>query len=181
MSESEEEWTALLRSANAGDAAAYRAFLDRIAPVLRGIVHTRGRHLGPETCEDILQETLLAIHAKRHTWNPDSPVRPWLYAIARHKVVDAFRRRGSRIDLPIEDFADTLPAPEADGATLRRDALRLIGRLDDRSAALVTAIGIEGRDAAEVGAALSMSDGAVRVALHRALKRLAALYKDETG
>lgn len=180
MAEREEEWAALLQSANAGDAAAYRAFLDSVAPVLRGIVRARGHHLGVECCEDIVQETLLAIHMKRRTWQPDSPVGPWLYAIARHKVVDAFRRRGSRIDLPVEDFAETLANPAGDEEALRRrDALRLIGRLDARSVALVTAVGIEGLDAAEAGRRLSMSEGAVRVALHRALKRLAALHEDE--
>ncbi len=57
-----------------------------------------------------MQETLLAIHQKRHTWREDMPVRPWLYAIVRYKVVDAFRARGRRVQVPIEDFAEVLPA-----------------------------------------------------------------------
>ena len=64
----------------------------------------------PDVCEDIVQETLLAIHQKRHTWREDMAVRPWLYAIVRYKVVDAFRARGRRVQLPIDDFADVLPA-----------------------------------------------------------------------
>jgi DNA-directed RNA polymerase specialized sigma24 family protein len=60
--------------------------------------------MGPEQCEDILQDVLLSIHLKRQTWREDAPIRPWLYAIARHKVVDAFRARGTRINVSIDDF-----------------------------------------------------------------------------
>jgi RNA polymerase sigma-70 factor (ECF subfamily) len=165
---------ALLRAANAGDAAAYARFLRAVAPVLRGVVRSRGlQGLGEAGCEDVVQEVLLAIHLKRHTWRSDEPVRPWLYAIARYKVVDAFRARGRRIDPPIEDFADTLPAPSMRDPTEQGDMDRLIARLDPRAAMIVRGIGIEGESAAETGARLGMSEGAVRVALHRAFKQLA--------
>ncbi len=122
-----------------------------------------------------MQETLLAIHQKRQTWREDMAVRPWLYAIVRYKVVDAFRARGRRITVPIEDFAEVLPAePEAD-PTERSDALRVIGELDPRSARIVRAIGLDGASISETSAALDMTETAVRVALHRGLKRLAQL------
>jgi DNA-directed RNA polymerase specialized sigma24 family protein len=91
-----------MRAANRGDAVAYRRLLDAITPVLRGVVRARGASLGHEAREDVVQEVLLAVHLKRQTWREDQPLRPWLYAIARHKVVDAFRARGQRVDLPIE-------------------------------------------------------------------------------
>ncbi len=103
-----DDWVELLRAANGGDDRAYADFLKQVTPVLRGIVRAKGSSLGVTACEDIVQEVLLAIHLKRHTWNAEAPVRPWLYAIARHKVIDAFRGRGKRIDLPIEDFAESL-------------------------------------------------------------------------
>jgi DNA-directed RNA polymerase specialized sigma24 family protein len=84
-----------MRAANRGDATAYRRLLQAVTPVLRGVVRARGAALGPEGCEDVVQEVLLAIHLKRQTWREDAPLRPWLYAIARHKVVDAFRAAGS--------------------------------------------------------------------------------------
>jgi len=175
MTERHDDWAPLLRAANAGDGRAYAAFLRRVAPVVRGIVRARGTSLGGAACEDIVQEVLLAIHLKRHTWRPEAPLRPWVYAIARYKVVDAFRARGRRVHLPIEDFADHLPAEAGRDPTEASDMLKMIGLLDARSAEVVRRIGIEGASFAETGVHLTMTEGAVRVALHRALKRLAAL------
>lgn len=175
MTDSKDEWARLLRAANRGDARAYTEFLRKVAPVLRGIVWARGKVLGPSACEDVVQEVLLAIHLKRHTWDDTAPVQPWLYAIARYKVVDAFRARGRQIELPIEAFADTLAAPAGADPTEAADMLKMIGLLDRRSAEVVRRIGIEGFSFAETGQQMTMTEGAVRVALHRAFKRLAAL------
>lgn len=175
MNGPDDDWPDLLKAGMAGDARAYRAFLTAISPVIRGIVRARGRALGDALCEDVVQDVLMAVHSKRHTWRQDAPLRPWLYAITRHKVVDAFRARGSAIDLPVEEFADVLPADADADPTERRDMEKLIGMLDQRAAGIVRMIGLEGHSAAETGAALGMSEGSVRVALHRAFKALAAL------
>ena len=120
---------ALLRAANRGDQRAYAALpagghpgRARHRPV------ARRRASAPDVIEDIVQETLLAIHQKRHTWREDMAVRPWLYAIVRYKVVDAFRARGRRVQVPIEDFAEVLPAEAGPDPTERGDAERVIGR-----------------------------------------------------
>lgn len=165
----------LLRSANAGDQRAYASFLSGVAPIVRGIARSRGGGLGSDAVEDIVQETLLAVHQKRHTWRDDAPVRPWLYAIVRYKVVDAFRARGRRVHVQIDDFAETLAAEADVDPTERSDAERVIARLDPRSARIVRAIGLEGMSIAELSAALEMTETAVRVALHRGLKKLAAM------
>jgi RNA polymerase sigma-70 factor (ECF subfamily) len=163
----------LLRAANRGDARAYEDFLRAVAPIVRGIARSRGAGLGHEQCEDIVQETLLALHEKRHTWREDQAVRPWLYAIVRYKVVDAFRARGRRVQVPVEDFAEVLVAPAAADPTERGDVERVIARLDPRSARIVRAIGLDGASVAETAGALAMSETAVRVALHRAMRKLA--------
>jgi RNA polymerase sigma-70 factor (ECF subfamily) len=90
-------------------------------------------------------------------------------------VVDAFRARGRRVQVPIEDFAEILPAEPAADPTERSDAERVIARLDPRSARILRAIGLEGASIAETSADLGMTETAVRVALHRGLKRLARL------
>lgn len=159
----------------AGDARSYALFLHAVTPVLRGIVRAKGGGLGEAACEDVLQEVLLAIHLKRHTWDMAAPVRPWLYAIARYKVIDAMRLRGRKIELPIADFAEVLEAQVGPDPTEAADMAKMIGMLDGRSALIVRKIGLEGQSVAATGAALKMSDGAVRVALHRALKALAIL------
>ncbi|QYZ68870.1 sigma-70 family RNA polymerase sigma factor [Neotabrizicola shimadae] len=179
MIDRETEWASLFRAANAGDALAYQRLLRAITPVLRGIVRARGRTLDADTQEDIVQDVLIAIHTKRQTWDPAAPLLPWLYAITRHKVVDAFRRRGARIHLPIEDFSDALEADPAPDPTAVRDSNVLIGQLEPRAAEIVRAVSLAGETPAEVGARLSMTEGAVRVALHRAIRRMADLARGQ--
>lgn len=173
--DSEPTWEALLTRANQGDGAAFLRFLTEVTPPLRGLIRARGRGLPPDLHEDILQEVLLAIHLRRQTWVAGSPVRPWLYAVARHKVVDAFRRRGRRVHLPIEDMADILAAEAGPAPLAARDADRMLGMIDDRSAALVRAVRLEGQSTEDAAAGLGLTAGAARVALHRAMKRLSGL------
>jgi RNA polymerase sigma-70 factor (ECF subfamily) len=170
MSDREDRWADLLRRANRGDGAAYASFLREAAPVIGRIVAARsgGR---PEEVEDTVQEVLLAIHAKRHTWREADPVAPWVYAIARYKTADSWRRR-RRPAVPLDDVAGGLAAEGGGEALAARDLAALLGGIDDRSARIVRAIGVEGASAAEVGAALGMTEGAVRVAYHRAVTRL---------
>ncbi|MBC2835083.1 sigma-70 family RNA polymerase sigma factor [Paragemmobacter straminiformis] len=171
----DDDWSVLMRSALGGDARAYARLLREVTPVLRGIVSARGRNLARDRQEDIVQEVLMAIHRKRHTWQPDLPVRPWLYTIARHKVIDAFRARVGAISLPIEDFENALVADDPPDGLAARDVAGLIGQLDRRSAQIVRAVGLEDEATASVGLRLGMSEGAVRVALHRAMRRLSVL------
>jgi RNA polymerase sigma-70 factor (ECF subfamily) len=119
---------------------------------------------------------LLAIHLKRHTWASDRPIGPWITTIARNKLIDARRRRGNRPTLPIDDLADILTAEGSDGAMDRQDLDRLVGRLGERQQDLVRSVSVEGRSMQETAKRLNMSEGAARVALHRAIKALAALY-----
>lgn len=170
-----DSWEGLLSRANAGDGAAFARFLHAVTPTLRTVIRRRGDGLPPDLHEDILQEVLLAIHLKRQTWRQDAPVRPWLYALARYKVVDAFRRRGAVVTVPIEDFADVLPQDNDPSPLSGRDADLLLGLIDARSATLVRVIEIEGESAKFAAAQVGMTEGAARVALHRAMRRLADL------
>ena len=183
MTDRETVLADLLRAALSGDQRAYGRFLQDITPVLRGIVRARGAQFGPDTQEDIVQDILLSVHAKRHTWTTTAPVLPWLYAITRYKVIDAQRRRHRNHD-PLDPVIDQIAAePHADDVTAAmaaRDSAALIGQLDPRSARIVREVSLDGDCTAEVGQRLSMTEGAVRVALHRAIKRLGMIArKDE--
>ncbi|MBC2837639.1 sigma-70 family RNA polymerase sigma factor [Paragemmobacter straminiformis] len=177
MSPADDEWSVLMRAALGGDARAYARFLADVTPVLRAVVRARSRDLAWDQQEDIVQEVLLALHRKRHTWQPDLPIRPWLYAVARHKTVDAFRARGSAVHLQIDDFENVLAADEPADGLAARDVAFLIGRLDRRSAEIVRSVGIDEEPALAVGERLGLTEGAVRVVLHRAIKRMAAIAK----
>ncbi len=171
----DDELEDLLRAANRGDTLAYARFLEAVAPIVRSVARARGTGLGADVWEDIVQETLLAIHLKRQTWREDAPVRPWLYAIARYKVVDAFRSRGRRVHIQIDDFSESLPAEPGEDPTQSGDVERVLARLDDRSARIVRAIGLNGAEVSETAKTYGMSEAAVRVALHRGLKKIGKL------
>src|SRR6186713_3709332 len=116
--ERDDEWTGLMRSAIAGDNAAYHRLLKAVTPVLRAAARRGLARAGQpvDQAEDIVQDILLAVHLKRHTWDVSAPFAPWLFAIARNKLIDALRRRGRRVFVDIDDFAETIPsepAPEA--------------------------------------------------------------------
>src|SRR5215813_7337798 len=110
----ENDWAVWMRAAVAGDAGAYRQFLVSVTPHLRTLARSRCRGSGVPECEaeDIVQEVLLAIHLKRGTWDQARPIGPWVAAITRNKLIDVLRRRGRHINVPIEDFVDSLQAED---------------------------------------------------------------------
>jgi len=177
MTECNDDWVFLLRAANGGDTAAYAAFLRALAPVLRGIVRARAGGIDAALREDIVQEVLLTIHLKRHTWAEDRPVRPWVYAIARYKIIDALRLRGRDISVPVEDYAEIIPAEAEADPFAARDTDRMLDLLDGRSRDILRAVAYDGTKLADLGPRFGLSEGAARVALHRALGKLAALRR----
>jgi RNA polymerase sigma-70 factor, ECF subfamily len=168
-----------MRAAIDGDGTAYRRLLQSLAHSLRAATRRGFAQAGAalNDVEDVVQETLLAIHLKRHTWDASQPLGPWVRAIARHKLIDALRRRGRRIEVPIEAVLDVLPADEPRSDLDRQDAARLVDGLRGRQQAIVRAISIEGQSIRAVAGRLGMNEGAVRVALHRGLKALAAMHR----
>lgn len=179
----DELWASWMRAGIAGDTQAYRNFLESATPYLRAIALRRCAQMGTPhaDAEDVVQDVLLAIHLKRGTWDASRPIGPWLAAIVRNKVVDSFRRRGRHIDVPIDDVIETLaaeePAENVDVQTIER----MLSRLRPGQRDVVMAISIEGASVRQAAERLNLSEGAVRVALHRALKSLAALYRGEGG
>lgn len=178
---SSDDLAQLMRLARNGDDEAYRRLLVRVAVWLRGVARRglvrAGRSV--EDSEDIVQETLLVMHLKRASWDDTQPLEPWLHAIARHKLIDHLRRKGFADHVDLDLHAETLAAPEAAEAGASADARQMLSSLGERQRHIVEAISIEGRSARDVGARLGMSEGAVRVALHRALRALAAAYGRE--
>lgn len=179
--QNEEEWATLMRAAIGGDSAAYQTLLQSLSTVLRPSVRRgfaqAGAPLGD--VEDVVQETLLALHLKRNTWDPSQPLGPWVRAIARHKLIDALRRRGRRVQIPIDSVLDTLSVQEDNSGVDRQDAERLVSGLAGRQRDVVRAISLEGQSIREVAERLNMKEVAVRVALHRGLKTLGAQHRKD--
>jgi RNA polymerase sigma-70 factor (ECF subfamily) len=170
----EAELSGLLRAAIAGDERAYADFLRRTASLVRGFARRKIVHGGVDP-EDVVQESLLAIHLKRHTWRQDAPVLPWVYAIARFKLVDAFRRRGRRVEIEIDEIAETFAEPEAETVS-QRDISRVLDSLSPAQRSVVSAVSVEGRSIGETAAKFGISETAVRVSLHRGLAAIAKRF-----
>lgn len=178
MSERDSDWADLMRAAINGDAAAYTRLLTSLAPAIRSVARRGlGRAgLAIEEAEDVVQETLLAIHLKRHTWDATMPLGPWVRAIARNKLIDAMRRRGRRDHVPIDDVVDTLAADTGEPTPLPGKLDAHLQSLPDRQQSVVRAISLDGASIRETATKLNMSEGAVRVALHRGLAALSVKF-----
>lgn len=165
--------------AQAGDETAYRQALDLLARRLRLYLRRRMQSL-PQEVEDLVQETLLAIHLQRGTWEPAVPVTRWALAIARHKLIDLWRRRGRRDRLheSIDDVAEAeLPAVTDAEGPARRDLATLLATLPAAQRQAIRLIKLEGLSVAEAGARTGVSGAALKVQVHRGLKRLAELVR----
>jgi RNA polymerase sigma-70 factor (ECF subfamily) len=170
----ELELRVLFLQALAGDDAAYRVFLQRLAGHLRAYL---GRRLfgWPDDVEDLVQECLLAIHNKRHTWETDQPLSAWVHSIARHKLIDLLRARSVREALhdPLESSESLFAASDADAREARRDVLGLLDHLPDKQRLPILHVKIEGLSVAETASRTGLSESAVKVGIHRGLKALA--------
>ena len=178
MSGREDELRRLLVRGLAGDGASYHAFLKDLSGFLRAYLRGRLARI-PDEVEDLVQETLLAVHNQRHTYDPGQPLTAWVHAIARYKMVDLFRRRAVREALhePLDD--DALFAASDEGAReARRDLAVLLGQLPDRHRLPILHVKIEGMSVAEAARVTGMSESAVKVGIHRGLKALAALIRN---
>lgn len=181
MREGEDEWTGLMRSAISGDGAAYHRLLKAVTPVLRAAARRGLARAGQpiDQSEDIVQDILLAVHLKRHTWDANAPFAPWLFAIARNKLIDSLRRRGRRVFVNIDDFSETLPGEVPEETVPASEVAAHLSGLPERQRDVVQSIAVDSASISETALKLSMTEGAVRVALHRGLKGLAAkLRKD---
>lgn len=163
-----------------GDARAYHAFLHDLARFLRAYLRGRLVRL-PDDVEDLVQETLLAVHNQRHTYDPSQPLTAWVHAIARYKMVDLLRRRSVREDLhePLDEEA-VFAASTDEARDARRDLAALLDQLPDRYRLPIRLVKLEGLSVAEAAQRTGMSESAIKIGIHRGLKKLAALVRTET-
>jgi RNA polymerase sigma-70 factor (ECF subfamily) len=162
----------------AGDPAAYRQFLGKLAVHLRAFFRKRLAGL-PDEVEDLVQETLLAVHLQRRTYDPDQPLTAWLHAIAKYKFVDMLRRRGHRENLtePFDDANELFCARDDNASEARRDLAKLLERLPARQRLPIIYVKLEGLSVAEAAERTGLSVSAVKVGVHRGLKALATLLR----
>jgi RNA polymerase sigma-70 factor (ECF subfamily) len=177
MAANEAELRALMRASLAGDATAHRALLNRLSAHLRAYYKSRLARIGRSATEteDLMQEALMAIHTQRHTYDPAEALTPWVYAIARYKLIDHLRRtRSSMTDLPIEDAEEIMAQDDYVGAESAYDLTRLLSELPDKMRRAIQAVKLDGLSVTEAASQCGMSESAVKVNVHRGLKALVA-------
>jgi RNA polymerase sigma-70 factor (ECF subfamily) len=179
LSVSEERLKDLLVRGLAGDVAAYHEFLTDLSAHLRAFLRRRLAQL-PDEVEDLVQEILLAIHNQRHTFDSAQPLTAWVHAIAKYKLIDAVRRRarGDFLSAPLDDARAVLSATDAEPAEARRDLAKLLDSLPARQRLPIVYMKIEGLSVIETARRTGMSAAAVKVAVHRGLKALAAKIRE---
>ena len=182
MSVIETELKNLMIAGLNGDAAAHRCLLERLARHLRGYYKGRLARIGRSAteAEDLVQEALLAIHTRRHTYDPTELLTPWVHAIARYKLIDHLRRtRASLGDVPIDAAAD-ITAQDDHGSMESAYALdRLLGQLPDKMRRAIRCVKLDGLSVEEAASRCGISASAVKVNVHRGLKALAAAIAAE--
>ena len=176
----EERLRDLLIRGLAGDEPAYHVFLQELSAHLRAFLRRRLVRL-PDEVEDLVQESLLAIHNQRHTYDVGQPLTAWVHAIAKYKLVDLLRRR-ARQDLLTDPFDDELglaSVAETEATDARRDLGKLLEQLPERQRLPIVHMKLEGLSVAETARLTGMSESAVKVGVHRGLKTLAAIIRGE--
>lgn len=133
--------------------------------------------MNPSELDDLVQETLLSLHRKLASYDPERPFLPWLAAIARYKFVDHLRLAYRRAEDELSD--EQLSAVDAEPAITARISLdRLFEELPPAQCRAIELVKIEGRSISEASAATGQSESLIKVNIHRGLKRLAALIEN---
>lgn len=176
MEEVETKLRMLMIAGLAGDAAAYRQLLSSSADRLKRYYYRRlGRD--SEDVEDLVQETLMAIHQRRDSYNQSLPFTSWLHGIARYKLVDHYRRQGARSFVPVDDFDDFVADDTIEPALAAYDVEMLLAGLSERQRTAIRLTRIDGFSVAEASELSGQTEAAIKVGVHRGIKRLTALVK----
>lgn len=169
----------LMAASQQGDAAAYRALLKACLPVVAGIARAQG--VRGEAVDDVVQDTLMTVHAARSSYDPARPFLPWLRAITQRRAIDRLRRVSRRPQevfdpLAYEAEIDPTPAPNAGIEARERGAAlaRAVAALPDGQRQAVEHLGLRELSLEETAALTGRTKGALKVNLHRALKSLRA-------
>ncbi len=178
----ESELKALMLASLDGNAAAHRALLEQLSGRLRAYYKAKlammGR--GASEAEDLVQEAVLAVHSKRHTYDPTEPLTPWVHAIARYKLIDFLRRtRTSRADVPIEEADAIMAQDDHVGAESSYDVRKLMERLPKNMRCSIEAVKLDGLSIAQAAVRCGLSEPGVKVNIHRGLKVLTTLIQQE--
>jgi RNA polymerase sigma-70 factor, ECF subfamily len=176
--EAESRLKSLMLLSLGGDGTAYRELLIELSERLR-VYYRRRLGEGCSDAEDLVQETLMAIHSRRASFDRKQLFTPWAYAMARYKLVDYLRRTRVRIAVSVDDCEDLFAADETEPAAAARDVDRLLSRLPRAMSNAIRLTRIEGHSINETAERTGKSPAATKVSIHRGLLRLSKFRVEE--
>ncbi len=174
MTFDEDRLRGLMLAGLGGDADRQRELLRALLPVLRRFY---ARRASDADVEDLVQTALIAVHQRRSSYDPDRRFGPWLFAVARYKLVDHLRRTRPDVALAVIEATHASEAAEFDAADARMDIDAALATLPPKQAAALRAIRIEGLSAEEAAERQAITPSDVRVSAHRELRALIARFK----
>ncbi len=155
-----------------GEALAHRCLLEALVPLLTAFFRRR-MSSGTDEVEDLVQDTLIAVHTRRATYDRARMFTPWLFSIARYKLIDHFRRL--RHTVPIDGLENILKVEGFEAAcNARLDVDGLLDTLPRKQARVIRAMRIDGNSISEIARSAGLGESDVKVSIHRGLKALAA-------
>lgn len=160
-----------MAAAQKGDRDAYAALLDEIGPMVMRVLRSR---VPSDEVQDLYQDVFMALHRARHTYQPQRPLEPWLFAIVRHVVSDHRERNRRRAAHEVLVASPPPRAVEGDGhvKTQLGQALR---RLTPGQREALQLLHVDGIPLAAAARRVGAAPGTLKVRAHRAYKLLRGL------
>ncbi|MBX9747589.1 MAG: sigma-70 family RNA polymerase sigma factor [Hyphomonadaceae bacterium] len=126
-----------------------------------------------------MQETLVALHTRRDSYDPNYPLTAWMYAIARYRLIDFLRRAKHRATSPIDGLEIGDADPEIEASDARRDVAALLGRLPEKQRRAIQLVKLEEKSVREAAEETGFSESDIKISIHRGLKTLMRLMGQE--
>jgi len=177
--QSETRLRALMLAGLGGDAQAYRKLLQELSVYLRAYYGRRLPKDGADA-EDLVQETLIAVDRRRASYDTTQPFTPWVFAIARYRLVDHWRRSSLRAMSSLDDVEDLFGGETHEQVGAELDVKRMLSELPARQSDAIRMTHLEGHSIQETARITGQSESAVKVGIHRGLKRLRSYVLKES-
>jgi RNA polymerase sigma-70 factor (ECF subfamily) len=174
----EAQLRALFLQGLAGDQAAHRAFLTESAGLLRAFFRNRLRGRA-EDAEDLVQETLVALHTRRDSYDSNYPLTAWMYAIARYRLIDFLRRAKHRAHASLDGVEVGEADPHYEASDAKRDVNALLEKLPEKQRTAIQLVKLEEKSVREASDITGLSESDIKISIHRGLKTLMRLMGQE--
>jgi RNA polymerase sigma factor (sigma-70 family) len=175
MAESETQLKAWMVGGLNGDERSHAALLGALVPLLHSF-YRRRMHDAEGDVDDLVQETLISVHTRRASYDRNRPFTAWLYAVARYRLVDHYRRR--KLSVSVEDVEDILAIEGfEEQVTASMDVDNLLNTLSPKQARAISDTHLDGMSVAEAAAGAGIGESDVKISVHRGLKAIASLVR----